>query len=344
MPRILVDISSHGFGHLGQTAPVLNALAATLPDLDLTVRTGLPERRLALRIETAFTYRGGATDFGYAMHNAIDLDLGETAARYREFHRDWPARVAREAEWLAAERFDAVISNVSYLALAGAARVGIPGIAACSLNWADMFADSFGTEAWAPPIRQQMLAAYRSARTFLRFTPGMPMRSLANVTAVGPVCRLRASARPELAARLGIDADRTWLLVAMGGMDFPIDLRCWPRLDGVHFLVPAALAAERDDVTVFELPDTDFTQLVASVDAVLTKPGYGTFVEAWAEQAPLTDWLHRHARAWRIDRDQLVAGDLAPALAALAGQPVPPRPAPTGIDEAVAAIRAIIAA
>jgi len=42
MRHLLVDISFHGFGHLSQTAPVLNALRRLIPDLRLTVRSAAP--------------------------------------------------------------------------------------------------------------------------------------------------------------------------------------------------------------------------------------------------------------------------------------------------------------
>jgi len=43
--HLFVDISSHGFGHLAITAPVLNAVAEIAPDLRLTVRSDLPASR-----------------------------------------------------------------------------------------------------------------------------------------------------------------------------------------------------------------------------------------------------------------------------------------------------------
>jgi len=44
--HLLVTICAHGFGHLGQSAPVLNALRRRLPALRLTVASTLPEARL----------------------------------------------------------------------------------------------------------------------------------------------------------------------------------------------------------------------------------------------------------------------------------------------------------
>lgn len=48
-PHLFVDISSHGFGHLSQTAPVLNELAELLPDLRITLRSGLAVEKLRQR-------------------------------------------------------------------------------------------------------------------------------------------------------------------------------------------------------------------------------------------------------------------------------------------------------
>lgn len=357
MPRLLVDISPHGYGHVSQTAPVLNALTHAVHGLEITVRSGVPIAQLKRRIEIPFLHIAAATDFGYVMHNAIDLDLNATAVRYRDFHRDWDAQVAQEAAWLRAQQFDAVLANAAYLPLAGAAQAQIPAIGMSSLNWADLFHDNFADEPWSKAIYTEMRDAYGSAQTFLRITPGLPMDALDNLQIIGPVCRIRSPDRLMIAHSLGIDAAEKWLLVAMGGMDFPLDISKWPRLAGVRYLVPASLATARSDVTVFESAHVDFTELLAAADVVLTKPGYGTFVEAachgrpvlyltrehWAEQAHLAAWLHAHTQAQVVEREKLLIGDLEQALEALAAQPARTTPIPTGIAQAVDAIAAMIA-
>jgi hypothetical protein len=54
----------------------------------------------------------------------------------------------------------------------------------------------------------------------------------------------------------------------------------------------------------------------------------------WPEEAPLIDWLHDHARAAEIGRQQAQRGDLLSALDALWARPTPQRPRPTGIGQA----------
>ncbi|WP_265945705.1 hypothetical protein [Dechloromonas sp. A34] len=349
--HLFVDISSHGFGHLAITAPVLNALAAIAPGLRLTVRSGLPLPKLRQRIRPPFELIAAATDFGYVMIDATRIDRPASAAAYRQAHADWPARVAAEARFLAGLQADLVLTNVSYLPLAGAVQAGIPALSLCSLNWADLFAHFFGHESWAPPIHQQMLAAYRSARAFLRVTPGMAMEALGNVEPVGPIAALGRK------HDLGLGDDRA-VLVAMGGIAHRLPVERWPRLPGVRWLVAADWQCAHPDAITFEQFGLSFTDLLCSIDAVVTKPGYGTFTEAacngtpllyqrredWPEQDCLIDWLKGHACCAEISPHQLQSGDLATALADLWCQHTTARPSPSGVETAAAIIAAHIRA
>lgn len=356
MPHLFVDISSHGFGHLGQVAPVLNALCDGRP-VTLTIRSGLPATVLRRRLAAPFRHIPEASDFGYVMHTAIDLDLSATALRYQAFHQDWPAKVAAEAQFLSSLGVDAVFSDVAYLPLAGAAQAGIPAVAMCSLNWAELFRDNFGSEDWAETIAREMTQAYQSAQVFLRVSPGLPMADLVNRREIGPVCAMAAADRPGVAAQLGLALEQCWVLLAMGGIELPLDLACWPVLPNIQYLVPRSLYVARPDVVLLDDEKVDFKDVLAAVDVVLTKPGYGAFVEAachgkavlyvtrthWKEGIFLADWLHRHARARVVSREMLLEGELAEALAAVLAQTPPAVPAPSGVREAVAVLEACLA-
>ena len=346
--HLLVDISAHGLGHLAQTAPVLDALAALLPTLRLTVRSGLPRSQLMRRIDAAFEHVPEARDFGFVMHNAVDIDLAASAQRYREFHADWTQRVAAEAAWLRRHRVDALLSNVAYLPLAAAGEARIPAAGLCSLNWADLFAHYFGHEAWAKEIHAQMLAAYNAGTAFLRVTPGLPMADLLHRHDIAPIAGLGRRDRAHVARLLGLEQDERWILLAMGGMAFRLPVEEWPLTPGLNWLVAGEWNIRRDDVRSFDLAGLDFRDLLASVDAVVTKPGYGTFVEAtcsgipilylqrddWPETRHLAAWLGTHARAEMLTRERLLAGDFIGDLERLWQAPAPALPLATGADEA----------
>lgn len=351
--HLLADISAHGLGHLAQTAPVLSALAEQLPAMHMTVRSALPLERLANRINAPFTHVPEARDFGYVMFNAVDIDLTASAQRYREFHVNWLQQVAIEAEWLKKHRVDALLSNVAYLPLAAAAQAGIAAAGLCSLNWADLFAFYFGAEPWAARIHGQMLAAYNAGRGFLRITPGLPMNSIRHCD-VAPIAQIGRRDRGRVAQLLKLDENARWILLAMGGLEFRLPVESWPHTPGLNWLLPGQWGVQRDDVRSFDVVGLDFGDLLASVDAVITKPGYGTFVEAacsgipilylqrddWPETPHFAAWLVTHARAHVLTRNQLLAGEFIAVLQQLWHTPALAAPVAGGTDQAADWLRA----
>lgn len=350
--HLLVDISAHGLGHLAQVAPVVNALQRLVPELQFTVRSDIPQEQLKRRILVNFRHVHEASDLGLVMHNAVDIDFVASAERYRHLHSTWSQRIADEGAWMKQQQIDAVFTNVAYLPLAAATQVGIPAASACSLNWADLFAHYFGSEPWAAEIHAQILAAYNGARCFFRATPGLPMADLIRQREVAPIARVGTRDRARVGRSLGLGDHERWVLVAMGGMAFRLPLENWRPRSGIRWIVPADWKVTRHDVSAFDLRRLDFTDLLASVDAVVTKPGYGTFVEAacagipilyveredWPETPHFAKWLAVHGRARELKRDRLMAGDFIDVLEELWQNAVPERPAAGGADQVAAGL------
>jgi hypothetical protein len=351
-PHLFVDISAHGLGHLAQAAPVLNALATRLENLRMTLRSALPTATLQARIDTEFTHLAASSDFGYVMHDAMRVDLTATALAYRAQHADWELRVDHEARLLASLAPDLLLSDVAYLPLAGAARAGIPAVAMCSLNWAGLFNHFFAAEDWAVEIHRQMLTAYNSAACFLRLTPGMAMAELSARRDIGPVAALGQDCRRAIRERLRCADDERLVLIAFGGVSKQLPLAAWPRVDRVRWLVPRAWRLAHPGASDFEPLGRAMTDLMRSVDAVIAKPGYGTFAEAacngtpvlyvrrqdWPEQQCLIDWLERHGQCREISEAELLSGQLEAALEALWQQAAPQKPFPVGAEEAAAVL------
>jgi hypothetical protein len=347
---LFVDISAHGLGHLAQVAPVLNALLARLPKLRLTVRSDLPSERLRTRILASMTHLPGSSDFGYVMHDATRVDLAATARAYRRQHAEWDRLVDREAALLAELRPDLVLTDVAYLPLAGAQRAQIPSVAMCSLNWAELFAHFFSGEPWAEAIHREMLAAYNSAELFMRLTPGMAMAGLRRLRSIPPVATLGRYQGRALRAKLACPADERLLLVAFGGVGKRLPIENWLPCPKLRWLVPEAWRCDLPGVHALESLGLSFTDLICSVDAVLTKPGYGTFTEAacngtpvlyvrrenWPEQDSLIAWLRGHARCRGVEESELHAESISGVVEELLRQAKPPVPSAAGACEAAA--------
>ncbi len=356
MPHLLVDISYHGFGHVSQTAPVVNALVQMLPGLRVTVRTAAPAAILQQRFRCEFAHISTSFDFGMAMANAVDVLADKSSAAYREFHADWEAKVGREALAIRALKPDLLLANVPYLSLAAARRADVPAVGMCSLNWADIYRHYCGHDDAGRDVHAQMLAAYNSAALFLLPQPCMPMSDFTNTRRINPIANIGLNRRTEINARLPFAPSEKIVLVAMGGMEFRLPMESWPRIPGVHWLVPAAWGIVRDDASALESYGLPFSDILASCDAVLTKPGYGTFTEAacagvpvlyvarrdWPEEPHLVQWLQQNDACLEVGRAELEKGDLDSLLRQLWAMPRPSVPVPSGAIEAAQCLRDLL--
>lgn len=351
--KLLAAISHHGLGHLAQAAPVLNALRALQPDLDLTIWTGLKRAVLETRIEGPFAHRHETADVGLLMHDAMRVDLAASHAAYQAFHADWPVRVRREAEWLRAQAFDQVFVDVAYLPLAAAAQAGIESVALCSLNWADIAQAYLAERPGAAEIFQEMNAAYAAAGVFLRPEPSMPMPQLPRRQDIAPIAARGRNRRQELIEKLALPGSCKLALLGFGGLAYQSQGRL-PELTDIIWLAPDDWGPERADVIAFSTLGLPFLDLLASSDVLLTKVGYGSFVEAavhavpviymdrpdWPETPYLAAWLEKHGNAAAIDEPVLFSSQIETVMAELWRQP---RKAAIRADGAVQAARHLLA-
>ena len=343
MTHLVVSISGHGFGHVAQTAPILNLLHRRKPQLRLTVRTAVPLAHLRSRIHAPFTHLHSEGDIGMVMSSALDIQVENSCAAYRAYHADWEARVAAEARLLRDLGADMVLSNVGYLPLAGAQQAGIANAALCSLNWFDIYRHYCGDEA----IAAQIYASYAKADVFLRAIPGMAMNNLPNLVPVAPIAAIGKNRREELMRILKLSGHEKLVLVSLGGVASRLPIERWPRIQGVRWLVEQNWQAKHPDAIEFESLPISFSDLLASCDALVCKPGYGSFAEAgcggvpvlyvsradWPEAPALISWLQQHGLCREISREMLEHGDIAEALGELWNAPRPSPFVPAGVEQ-----------
>ena len=355
-PHLVVDLSAHGYGHLSLMAPVLAELVLRIPDLRLTIRSALPEERLRARVAHPFAHVARALDFGMVMRSPTEVDLAKSAAAYEALHADLDARVAEEARELTALAPDLLVSCIPYLSLLAAARAGVAAASLCSLDWAHIYGPLLGGSPAGDRIQRDMLRAYASA-LFIRPEPSMPMPGLGASVDVGPIAAVTSSRRAELDLRLGLAPGERLVLVALGGIPSRIPIEAWPRSPGVRWLVPEEWRPSRPDAVPLESLGLPFPALLASCDAAVAKPGYGTFAEAavagvpllvvprdgWPEAAALVEWIERRGRALRLAPGQLERGDLREALDELLALPQRAPPVPSGASEAAGILAKLLA-
>jgi hypothetical protein len=348
MAHLLVDISPHGYGHTSQTSAVVNELVQLLPELRVTVRTTVPHEFLKSRFQCEFRHIPVAFDFGMKMANAVDVEVEQSAAAYREFHLGWEEKVAREADNIRLLKPDLLLANIPYLTLAAAHAAKVRAVGLCCLNWADIYQHYCAGDSASQEIHAQMLVAYNSAECFLKVQPAMDMPGLKNTRNIAPIARIGRALRCHIAANSNQTEGEKLVLIAMGGMEFRLPMESWPHIPGIRWIIPQAWGINRDDTTTIESLKLTFTDVLATCDAVITKPGYGTFTEAacngvpvlylprhdWPEEPYLVEWLKKNVACLEVEHSVLLKGETGDLLNQLLVTPTLPRPSANGAQEA----------
>ncbi len=356
MKHLLVDITSHGYGHIAQTAPVVNELVRRIPSLRVTVRSAATTTYLQQRFTTPFQHIHTALDFGMTMFNAVEVDVSRSLANYREYHADWESKVAQAAQEMRALNPDLLFANVPYRSIAAARFAGIPSVAMCCLNWADIYRHYAPDDTESGAIHAQMLAAYDSAEIFLKVSPTMPMDSLSKARTIAPIAQVGVAQKSLALSRCGGKIGDKLVLVAMGGIDYRLPMEKWPRIEGVRWLVPQSWGVRRDDTSALETMGMSFSDLLASCDVVLTKPGYGTFAEAvyagvpviyvsrgaWPEQPYLVEWLQQNGIGIEVGPEALEQGAMQSVLDAAFAAGRKPAMVGSGVHEAADTLQSMM--
>lgn len=136
-------ISAHGLGHLIQVSAVLGELNVISPNLSIAVFTPLPYSVLEEWINMPFHHIYGEHDAGMRMSDALSVDWNASLDSYRALHSGWHSKVNHLSQGLLDNNIWLVLSDVPYLPLAAAQKVGIPSVAMCSLNWTDVIQHDF---------------------------------------------------------------------------------------------------------------------------------------------------------------------------------------------------------
>jgi len=360
-PHIVIDVSAHGWGHATQVAALVAELCARPSACRLTIRSQLGERVLSRLIGPPFACAPPPPDPCLVMTGPTEVERAASLRGYLGLHDEWPARVAAEADALDALGADLLLSDIGYVGLAAARRAGVPAVALCSLNWADMFRAFCGDHPRADAIHRDILEAYRGAEVFLQPTPHMPMADLPNRRSIGVLADRGSDRRDGIRRALGLPDGTQLVLMTLGGIHGGRSATVLPHVSGVHWIAgenEGVDAAGRDDLSFLADLSLGFPDVLASCDAVVTKTGYGTLTQAaaagvrvlyvtrpdWPESASLEPWIETHGTALPIDGSALAAGTFGDALRQLLARPAAPPVATPGARQAADALAGLLGA
>ncbi len=361
MGAVCFSISGHGFGHASRQIEIVNALGAASPGTPIVIRTSAPRWLFDRTLRVPAQLLPGECDTGVVQIDSLHPDIPATIARASEFYRELPARAAREATLLREHRASLVISDAPPLACAAAVAAGVPSVVISNFTW-DWIYEGYSTKLALPPrLLDAIRAAYSRADAGWRLPMHGGFRTVPNLRDVPFVARHARHPREDVRRALDLPLDAPVVLVSFGG--YGIEGLALSRLDCLdRYLVLLTDEPRNTQVPngVRIVPEARiyesgrrYEDLVAAVDVVLSKPGYGIISECvasgtgflytsrgnFAEYDVLVHDMPRFLRSAYIDHESLFAGRWRAALDAILTAPEPPeRPATNGAEVVAAMI------
>ena len=344
MPIIWCAISGHGFGHAAQVVPVLNALNDLVPGVTAILRTTVPASFFQDRLTIPWELSPAQQDIGCIQDGPLKIDIDATWAGHRHFHKTWEARLANEVAAMEAASPALVIADTPYLAIEAGSCARIPTIALANFTW-DLVLKEF---CHASNLSQQQLiqsirGSYTKAGMALRITPAPKIDAFSNMVDISPIASPNSPERDRLASTLNLTTKEQTVLVGFGGIPLTsLPLEQMELLHHYRFLIDGPVPRGYSRIHSIETLPFSFKTLLASVDLIMTKPGYGTIVEAvalqqpvlyvrrynFADEQPLVDYLHRYGRGIELSIDDFADARWEPALSKALSMLTPPTPPP----------------
>ena len=354
MPIIWCAISGHGFGHAAQVVPVLNALNDLVPGVTAILRTTVPASFFQDRLTIPWELSPAQQDIGCIQDGPLKIDIDATWAGHRHFHKTWEARLANEVAAMEAASPALVIADTPYLAINAGSCAHIPTVALASFTW-DLVLKEYchAADQSQQQLIQYIRKSYLKADMALRITPAPTIDAFSNVIDIEPIASPSPPERNRLASALDLAPNEKTVLVGFGGIPLTsLPLEYIEGLSRYRFLCDGPIPPGYSRIHSIKTLPFSFKTLLASVDLIMTKPGYGTIVEAVALQQPvlyvrrynfvdeqsLVDYLHRYGRGIELSIDDFSQGRWEPTLSQVLALPQPTStpPASTGAQDAAA--------
>lgn len=364
MAAVCFYISGHGFGHASRQVEIINALGPQLPGgTQILIRTAAAPRLFERTLRVPFVHLPVPTDTGIVQVDSLRLDEAATVKQATGFYATFARRAADEAGILRRDDVRLVIVDAPPLGCAAAALAQVPAIVVSNFTW-DWIYEGYGAQfaAAAPDVLPTIRDAYATASAGWRLPLHGGFATISPVIDLPFVARHATLSRADVLERLGLPVDRPLALSSFGGYGVQdLDLSRLDCLATWSVVITGTRAPETalppgvvfvDEGQIYGT-GSRYEDLVAAVDVVVTKPGYGIVSECVAngtamlytsrghfvEYDVMVREMRKILRCQYLDQESFFAGRWREALDALRHAPPPPEtPATNGADAAAAGI------
>ena len=352
--RLAYYITAHGYGHGVRSCDVLRAFHALRPNVDVLIVTDLPDEFLRNRMPN-FNYKRVARslDIGMVQLDSIRMDVDRTLGLALDLCDQHDEFCNREQEFLRKEEVGLAVCDIPGIPIAAAAAAGIPRYAIGNFSWSWIYEEFVPVDPRWQTVVDCFAADYAQTDLLLRLPFAEPMSVFPVQQEVGLLATPGTTRREALAELTGAPLDLPWVLLSFSTLEW--DDAAVANLTAMQeyaFFTVKPLEWEGANLFAVDRSQISFSDVLASIDVVVTKPGFGVVSECVANRKPmiyadredfreypvLETAIQRYLQYQHLPTQQLYQGDLRGALEAIWRCPEPSETLPGGGADQVAAL------
>lgn len=345
-------ISAHGYGHGVRSCQIIRAINELYPQLIVHIISVLPESFLSNHIGSAINrVRAESLDVGMVQLDSIRVDVDATLDKVEQLYAQRKAIVKREVDFLGRNAIEAVVVDIPALPIESAALMGIPRLAVGNFAWDWIYSEFLARDSRWQSIVDVLQGQYAKADLLLRLPFCGKMEAFPYIEDIPLVASPGRLRRSEIADLTGCDSAKKWILLSFTALDWNKEaLSNVEQLVDYEFFTVLPLEWHRSNIHPINRERVPFSDVLASVDAVISKPGFGILSDCIVNQKPLIyaersnfmefpileSGIQRYLKHLHIPAEDLYGGDLKGSLNNIWDRPEPEERLPQGGDRIAA--------
>jgi L-arabinokinase len=339
--KIAYYITPHGFGHAVRSLEIVRILHSMAPGNEVTIVSDIPEFLVLQNLGHQVPYRRRRIDIGLVQQDSIQFDLAATLSALRALQTRSAETIGEESHFLRSNSFDLMVADIPFLPFRAANACGIPSIGIGNFTWDWIYSMYAERDPQWRTIIDWIREGYDRCELLLQLPMHGDCSSCPHRRDVPLVARKAKRSRLQTRKVLGIDPRRPAYLIAFGALDLdPSAQRSIQEISDALFLYKHPLHYTLKNGLCVDPFDLSYADVVAAVDAVITKPGYGIVSDCLAHGTPmvysdrgpfpeypiLVETMQRELAVSFIPTEDLYSGRWETAIRAIQGM-APRKPA-----------------
>ncbi len=345
-------VSSHGYGHGVRSCNIIRAINKLYPQITVHVITRLPLEFLSSHIGSSRNpVRADSFDTGMVQLDSIRVDVEASLARIEELYSRREELVRKECAFLKDSSINLVVVDIPAIPLESAALLGIPRLAVGNFSWDWIYSEFVERDSRWISMVEIFREEYAKTDLLLRLPFYDAMSAFPRVEDIPLVASPGKARRDEIGRITGCDPAKKWILLSFTSLEWNDEaLDRVEQIEDYEFLTILPLKWTRRNIRHLDRGQVSFSDVIASADVVVSKPGFGILSDCIVNRKPLIyadrkDFLEyaileaairKHIKHVHIPAADLYRGDLRNSLDRIWKSPEPPLSLRHGGDQIAA--------